>query len=177
MNVYIHQKNVYNSFIQKPWTENSPNDTHKKVQFSSVAQSCPALCDPMDCSIPAFPVHHELLELAQTHVHWIGDAIQPSHPLSSPPPSIFKLSQQQSLFQWVSPSHQVAKVLELQHQSFQWVNIQDWFPLGLTGLISLQSRELSRIFSNTTDQKHQFFSAQPFLWSSSHIRKWLLEKP
>ena len=93
------------------------------VQFRSVAQSCPTLCDPMDCSRPGFPVHHQLLELAQTHVHWVGDAIQPSHPLSSPFPPAFNLSQHQGLFQWVSSLHQVAKVLELQlqHQSFQWI--------------------------------------------------------
>ena len=92
------------------------------VHFSSVAQSCPTLCDPMDCSMPGFPVHHQLLELAQTHVHPVGGAIQPSHPLSSSSPA-FNLSQHQGLFQWVSSSHQVARVLELhfQHQSFQWI--------------------------------------------------------
>ena len=83
-------------------------------QFSSVAQSCPTLCDPMDCSTPGLPVHHQLLELAQTHVHWVGVAIQPSHPLLSPSPPAFNLSQHQGLFQWVSSLHQVAKVLELQ---------------------------------------------------------------
>ena len=90
-------------------------------QSSSVAQSCSTLCNPMDCSTPGFPVHHQHLKLAQTHVHWIGDAIQPSHPLSSPFPPAFNLSQHQGLFQWVSPLHQVAKVLELQlkHHSFQ----------------------------------------------------------
>ena len=88
-------------------------------QFSSVAQLCPTLCNPMDCSTPGFPVHYQLLELAQTHVHWVGDAVQPSHPLLSPSPPAFNLSQHQGLFQWVSSSHQVAKVLELQHQSFQ----------------------------------------------------------
>ena len=90
-------------------------------QFSSVAQSCPALCDPVDCSMPGFPVHHQLLELAQTHAHRVGDAIQPSHPLSSPSPPAFNLSQHRGLFQSVSSSHQVARVLEfqLQHQSFQ----------------------------------------------------------
>ena len=90
-------------------------------QFTSVAQSCPTLCDPADCSTPGFPVHHQLREFTQTHVHWVGDAIQPSHPLSSPSPPAFNLSQPQSLFKWVSSSHQVAKVLEfqLQHQSFQ----------------------------------------------------------
>ena len=92
------------------------------VQFSSVAQSCLTLSDPMDCSTPGFPVHHQLPELAQTHVHWVSDAIQPSHLLSSPSPPIIHLPQHQGLFQWVS-SHQVAKVLELQlqHQSFQWI--------------------------------------------------------
>ena len=81
------------------------------------------LCDPMDCSTPSFPVLHHLPELAETHVHWVDDPIQPSHPLSSPSPPAFNLSQQQSLFQWVSSSYQVAKVLELQlqHQSFQWI--------------------------------------------------------
>ena len=92
------------------------------VQFSSVAQSCLTLCDPMDRSIPVLPVHYQLSESTQTHVHWVGDAIQPSHPLSSPSPPAFNLSQHQGLFQWVSSSHQVAKVLkfQLQHQSFQW---------------------------------------------------------
>ena len=91
-------------------------------QFSSVAQLCLTLCNPMDCSTPGFLVHHQLLELAQTHVCWGGDAIQPSHPLLSPSSPAFSLSQHQGLFQWVSSSHQVAKVLELQlqHQSFQW---------------------------------------------------------
>ena len=79
------------------------------VQFSSVAQSCLTLCDHMDCSTPGFPVHHQLPELTQTHVHWVGDAIQPSHPLSSPCPPAFNLSQHQGLFRWVSSSHQVAK--------------------------------------------------------------------
>ena len=101
-------------------------------QFSLVAQSCPTLCDPMDCSMPGFPIHHQHPELARTHVHWVGDAIQPSHPLSSPSPPAFNLSQHQGLFQWVSSSHRVAKVLEfqLQDQSFQWIFrtdfLQDW---------------------------------------------------
>ena len=88
------------------------------------------LCDPMDCSTPGFPVHHQLPELAQTHVHW-GDAIQPSsHPLLPPSPPSFNPSQHQGLFQWVSSSHQLAKVLELQlqHQLFIPMNIQGWFP-------------------------------------------------
>ena len=92
------------------------------VQFSSVAQSCLTLYDTMDCSTPGLPACHQLPGFTQTHIHWVGDAIQPSHPLSSPSPA-FNLSQQQGLFQWVNSSHQVAKVLEflLQHQSFQWI--------------------------------------------------------
>ena len=98
------------------------------VQFSSVAQLCPTLYDPMDCSTPDLPVHHQLPEFTQTHVHWVSDAIQPSHPLLSPSPPAFNLPQHQGLFQWVSSSHQVAKVLEfqLQHQSFQWTPRTDF---------------------------------------------------
>ena len=93
------------------------------VWFGSVTQSGPTLCNPMDYSMPGLPFYHQLAELAQTHVHQVSDDIQPSHPLSSPSPPAFNLSQQQGLFQWVSSSHQVAKVLEfqLQHQSFQWM--------------------------------------------------------
>ena len=89
---------------------------------SSFAQSCPTLCGSMDCSMPGFPVHHQFLEPAQTHVHQVSDATQLSHPLPSPSPPTFNLSQHQDLFKWVSSSHQVTKVLEfqLQHQSFQW---------------------------------------------------------
>ena len=92
-------------------------------QIRSVAQSCPTLCNPVNRSTPGFPVHHQLPEIAQTHVHWVSDAIQPSYSLSSPSPPAFNLSQHQGLFQWVSSSHQVAKVLELQlqHQFFQWI--------------------------------------------------------
>ena len=101
----------------------STHPNHWKARFSSVAQSCPTLCDPMDCSTPGLPVHHQFLEFTQTHVHWVGDAIQPSHPLSSPSPSTLNLSQHQGLSQWISSSHQVAKVLEfqLQHRSLQWI--------------------------------------------------------
>ena len=103
------------------------------IQFSSVVQSCLILCDPMDCSTPGFPVHHQLLELAQTHVHRVGDAIQPSHPLSSPSPSTFNLAQNHDLFQGVSSSHQVAKVLrfQLHHQSFQWTFRTNFLSDGL----------------------------------------------
>ena len=91
------------------------------VQFSSVTQSCPTLCDPMNCSTPGLPVHHQLPEFTQTHIHRVSDATQPSHPLLSPSPHAPNPFQHQSLFQWVNASHQVAKVLEfqLQHHSLQ----------------------------------------------------------
>ena len=130
-------------------------------QFNSFPQLCPTLCDPMNHSMPGLPVHHQLPEFTQTHAHWIGDAIQPSHPLSSPSLPTFNLPQHQGLFQWVSSSHQVAKVMEVSAStSVLPMNIQDWFPLGWTGWISLQSKGLSRVFSSITVQKHQFFGAQ-----------------
>ena len=116
------------------------------------------LCEPTDCSMPGFPVLHHFPEFVQTPFHWVSDAIQLPHPLSSTSSPSVNLFQHQGLFQWVGSLHQVAKVLEHQHQSFQ--GILDWFPLGLTGLISLQSKGLSRVFSNTTVQNHQFFSTQ-----------------
>ena len=130
----------------------------KPNQFRSVTQSCPTLCNPVDCSTPGLPVHHQLQKFTRTHVHWVSDAIQPFHPLLSPSPPAFNLSQHQGLFKWVSSSHHVAKVSAL--TSVLPMNTQDWFPLGWTGWISLQSKGLSRVFSNTTVQKHQFFGAQ-----------------
>ena len=108
---------------------------HSPVQFSSVAQSCPTLCNPMNRSTPGLPVHHQLPESTQTHVHWVGDATQPSHPPSSPSPPALNVPQHQDLFQWVSSSHQVAKVLEfqLQHHSFQWTPRTDLLYDGLVG--------------------------------------------
>ena len=87
------------------------------LQFSSVAQSCPTLCNPMNHSTPGLPIHHRFLQFTQTHVHWVGDAIQPSHPLLCPSPPALNLSQHQGLFKWVSSSYKVAKVLEFQFQS------------------------------------------------------------
>ena len=128
------------------------------VQFSSVTQLCPTLCDPMNCSTPGLHVHHQLWEFIQTHVHWVSDSIQLFYPLSSPSPHAFNLSQHQGLFKWVSSSHQVPKILKFQLQLP--MNIQEWFPLGWTGWISLLSQGHSRLFFNTAVQKHQFFSAQ-----------------
>ena len=164
---FIRIWNTYRTTFQQP-----------SVQFSSVPQSCPTLCNPMNRSTPGLPVPHQLPEFTQTHVHWVGDAIQPSHPLSSPSPPAPNPSQYQGLFQWVNSSHEVAKVLkfQLQHQSFQWTP-KDWSPSGWTGWISLQSKGLSGVFSNTTVQKHQFFGAQLSSQSNSHIHTWPLEKP
>ena len=121
-----HKKNFWILTIGK-WTASQAlshliHTWTLSVQFSSVAQSCPTLCNPMNSSTPGLPVQHQLPESTQTHFHWVSDANQPSHPLSSPFPPTLNLSQHQGLFQWVSSSHQVAKVLkfQLQHKSFQW---------------------------------------------------------
>ena len=146
------------------------------VQFSSVTQLCPTLCDPMDCSTPGFPVHHQLAELAQTHVHQVSDAIQPSCPLSSPSPPAYNFTKHQGV------SNESALRIRCQSigasASVLPMNIQDWwFPLGWTGGVSLQSKGLLRDFSNTTIQNHQFFGPQLSSQSNSHIHTWLLEKP
>ena len=146
-----------------------------QVQVSSVMQSCLTLCDPMDCSMPDFPVHHQLPELTQTHVHWVGDATissfvisLSSHLQSFPASGSFQMSQV-----FTSGGHSIRVSAST---SVLPMNIQDWFPLGWTGWTSFQSKGLSRVFSNTTVQKHQFFSTQLSLHSNSHIRTWLLEK-
>ena len=146
------------------------------IDYSSVAQSCPTLCDPMNCSQPGLPVHHQLLEFTQTHVHWVSDAIPPSH-LRSPTSPVLSLSQHQSLpmSQLFTSGGQSIGVSAL--TSVLPMNTQDWSPLVWTGWISLQSKGLSRVFSNTTVQKHQFFGIQPSSLSNSHIHTWPLEKP
>ena len=145
------------------------------VQFSSVTQLYPTLWDPMDCSMPGLPVHHQLPVFTQTHVHWVGDAIQPSHPLSSPSLA-FNLSQHQGLLQWVSSLHQVAKVLEfqLQHQSFQWIFWTNFLYDGLVG--SPWSPRDSQESSPTPQFKSINSSVLSFLYSPTHIHIWLLEK-
>ena len=132
---------------------------------------CLFLCDPMDCSTLGSPLLYYLLEFAHIHVHWVGDAIQPSHPLS-PLSLAFNLSQHQSLFQWVGSSHQVARVseLQLQHQSFQLIFKIDFL------VWSCYPRDSLRLFSSTTIWKHQFFGTQPLLWSNSHIHTRLFKK-
>ena len=132
LNLSQKQKQALQRECTKYWSFSfsiSPSNEYSRLisfQFSSATQLGLTFCNPMDCSMPGLPVHHQLLELTQTHAHWVGDAIQPSHPPSST--SAFNLSQHQGLFQWVSSSHQVAKVLEfqIQHPSFQWIFKSDF---------------------------------------------------
>ena len=153
------------------------------VQFSSVTPSCPTFCNPMDRRTPGLPVHHQLLELTQTHVHWVSDAIQPSHPLSSPSPPTFTLSQHQGLFKWVKPGGQSIGVSA--STSVLPMNTQDWFPLGWTGLISLKSKGLFKSLLQNNSSKASilwlsaFFMVQlshPYMTTGKTIAliKWLL---
>ena len=152
-------------------------------QFSSVAQPCSILCDPMNCSMPSLPVLHQLSKFTQTHVHWVGDAIQTPQPLSSPSPPAFNFSQHQGVCQWVSSSHQVAKVLEfqLQHQSFQWTPRTDLLYDGLVGspwsprdsqessltpqFKSTNSLALSFLYSPTLTSMHDY-------WKNIDLTRW-----
>ena len=172
------------------WNSIDPIFRLCSVRFSSVTQSCPTFCDPMDCSMPGFSVLHHLPELAQTHVPWISDAIQPSHPRSSPSPPAFSLSHSIVFFYFIAlfitkTFLSLLSILGTLHSQGSFpmsqfftsggqsigasastsvlpMNIQDWFPLGWTGLISLLSKGLSRAFSHTTVQKHQFFALNFF---------------
>ena len=135
------------------------------IQFSCSVMSSSLW--PMDCSTPSFPILHQLLELAQTHVHWVGDAIQPSVVLFSSCLRSFPASESFPMSQFFASGGQ--SIGDSDSASVLPMNIQDWFPLGLTGLITLQSKGLWRVFSNTTVQKHQFFRAQLSLLSNSHI--------
>ena len=142
------------------------NFTEKKPHhlLCSITQLCPILCDPMDYSMPGFPVHHQLPELAQTHVHWVSDAIQPSYPLSSPSPSTFKLSQNQSLFNSfsfsISPSSEYSGLI-----SFKI----DWF-----NLLAIQGTLKSLLQHH--DSKTSVPQHSAFFMVNSHIHTWLLEK-
>ena len=126
----------------------------------------PTLCDPINCSMPGLPVYHQLLDPTQTHVHWVVDAIRPSHPLSSPSPPALNLSQHLGLFKWVSSLHQVAKVSA--STSVLPMNTQDWSPLGWTGWISLQSQGLSRVFSNHSSKASTLQCSAFFMVQLSH---------
>ena len=142
----------------------------------SVAQLYATLCDPVDGCMPGFPVLHYLPLLAQTHVCCVSNAIQPSYPLSPPSPPALNISQHQNLSNELSFHIRWPKYWSFSFSNSLLMNIQDWFPLGLAGLIPLQSKWFSRVFSSTTVQKHQFFGAHPSLWSTSHICTWLLER-
>ena len=148
-----------------------------RLSYCSVTQSSLTLCDPMDCSTPGLPVSHHLPEFSQVHVHCIGDAIQPSHPLirSSSSPSIsssigsFPLKCLFASDDQHTGASASASVLP--------VNIQNWSPLKLIGSISLLSKRLSGVFSSATVPRHQFFGILPSLWSSSHNCTWSLGRP
>ena len=152
--------------------------TRSNVQFSSVQLlSRVWLLWPHGVQHTGLPVHHQLLEFTQTHVHRVGDAIQPSHPLSSPSPPTPNPSHHQSLFKWVNSAWGSQSIGISALASVLPMNTQGWYPLEWTGWISLQSKGLSRVFSNTTVQKHQFFGTQLSSQPNSDIHTWPLEKP
>ena len=158
-----------------PWQ--MPNKHEFPVTCCLVTQPCPTLCNPMNRSTPGLPLHHQLPEFTQIHVHRVSDAIQPSHPLSSPSPPAPNPSQHQSFpmsqfFTWSGQSIGVSALASVLPK-----NTQGSSPLEWTGWISLQSKGLYRVFSNITVQKHQFFGTQLSLQSNSQIHTWPLEKP
>ena len=139
------------------------------VRFSSVAQSCPTRCDPMNRGTPGLPVHHQLLESTQTHVHQVGGAIQPPHPLYSPSLPALNLSQYQGLFKWVSSSHQMAKYWSFSFKSVLPMNIQDGFPIGLTILISLLSKGSQESSPTHSLKASIFWHSALFMIQLSHL--------
>ena len=174
-----NMRSVSNLYLQvrKRKVNFACRDNHTLVQFSWVVQLCLTLCNPMDCSMPGFPVHHQLPELTQTHVHWVGDAIQPSHPCHLLLPSNFprfRVFSNESILHircpkyWsfrfsISPSSEYSGLVSFRLKCFD--------------VLAVQEGEESRVFSNTPIQKHQFFDTKLSLWSNSHIHTWLLEKP
>ena len=148
-----------------------------QFKFSSVTQSCLALCDPMDRSTPGLPVHHQLLEFTHTHAHWVGDAIQPSHPLSSPSPPAFSLPQHQGLFKWVCSSHQLAKVLEFSFNispSNEHLGLIS-FRMDWLDLLAVQ-RTLKSLLQHHSSKASILWCSAFFIVQLSHPT-WLLEKP
>ena len=158
----IQSRRVLQSFFDFHYS-----DIFEDYQLSSVAELCLPLCDPMNCSTPGLRVHHQLPELTQTHAHRVSDAIQSFHPLSSPSPPAFNLSQHQGLFQWVSSLHQVAKVLKLQHQSFQWIFRNDFFRINWFDLLAVQGT-LKSIFQHHSS-KASILRHSAFKLSHPHI--------
>ena len=147
------------------------------LQFSSVTQSCPTLCDLKNRSTLGFPVHHQLPEFTQTHVHRVSDAMQPAHPLSSPSPPALNPSQHQRLFQWVNSLHEMGKVLEFQpqHQSFQWTPRTGLLWDGLVGFPCSQGTLKSLLQHHSS--KASILQSQLSSQSNSHIHTWPQEKP
>ena len=196
--VYVLPKWAWNDYFLKVWRirlHKSEICSSKytiwcsidKTSVSSVIQSCLTLFNPMNCSMPGLPVHYQLPELTQTHVHWVGDAIQPSHLLSSPFPPAFNLSQHQGIFQWISSSHQVAKVLEFQfqHQSFQWTPRTDLPYMDWLDLLAVQGtlKSLLQCHSSKASilRRSAFFTVQlshPYMTSGKTIAltTWTLTK-
>ena len=179
--IYIHEsilfQVIFQFIITEYWTSFPVISWFLLVQFSSVTQLCLAPCDPMDCSMASFPVHHQLPELAQTHVHWFSDAIQPyivCRPLLLMP-SIFPRIRVFPKGQFFTSGSQSIGVSA--STSVLPMNTQEWSLLRWTVWFSLHSKGLSRVFSNTTVQKHQFFGAQLSSQSNFHIHTWPLEKP
>ena len=180
----VPQKRKISLYIENNHQRHNKQRQNKTLIFllsvQSVSLLCPTLCNSTDCSKPGFPVHHQLLELAQTDIHRVGDAIQPSYPLQSPSPPAFNLSQHQGLFQWVTSSHQVAKVLELQlqHQSFQWIFRINFLEDRLDGSLcsprdsqessptpqfkSINSLNLSFLYSPTLTSIHDYWKNHSF---------------
>ena len=170
-NVFSWLTNTYNQKIKETKIINSSQFSESSVQFTSVIQSSPTLCNSMNRSTPGFPVHHQLPESNQTHVRRVDDAIVP---FSSCPQS-FLASASFSMSQLFTSGGQSVGVSA--STSVLPMNTQDWSPLGWTGWISLQSKRLSQVFSKTTVQKHQLFGAQLSLWYNCHIHTWPLKKP
>jgi len=164
------------SMISFSWKEATRLFLVSGTWCCSATDLCPTLRDAMDCSMPGFPVLHYLLKSAQTHVHWVSDAIQPSRPLSSTSPPAFNLSQHQDFFPmsqlFVTGGQNIGASASVLPKA-----IQGWFHLGLASLNSFQPKGLSSVFSSTIIQKNQFFSIQTSLCYNSDISTWLLEKP
>ena len=168
----------YSQFWQSFWNWSSvvwPASSWLFCFCCSVPKSCPTLCDPMICSTPGLPVSHRLLEFAQVHVHWVDDAIPSSTVRFSFCLQSFPVSRSLPMSRLFASGGQ--SIGTLGSASVLPMSIYGWFPLGLTGLISLQSKGLYRVFSSTIVWKHQFFGTQSSLWSNSRIHVWLLERP
>ena len=177
MHMLIFNNQLWQSFLHHPYLAFLDGRFHAENQSSSVDQACLTLSDHMDYSTSGLSVHHQLPELTQTHAHWVGDAILPSSSSAVPFSHLqyFPASGSFQMSQFFASGNQTIGVSA--SASVLPMNIQDWLPLGWTGWISLLSKGLSRVFSSTTVQKHQFFGAQLSLLFNTHNHIWPLEKP